>query len=195
MVRVAGIEAQLAWALLFSGGEALLEEPRADYAGMLEGMEAAELLALVEAAQRRLQALKAESSGEAVQLNIDKSYRIRLGGPTGMEIPFRPLVRALFILFLRHPEGILLKERDRFRRELEEIYGVVAPNVSAEDRHRRIRRLTDLQDNAFSENVCVLNATLDRLLPPGKAAACRIQGQNGHPRKIPLSPLLVRWED
>lgn len=212
----AGIEAQLAWGLLFPGDEGVLGAPAAqEYAGVIEGLEAAELLKLITLAQQRLAAL-GEAAGSAAgadngqtratradtvpsgaapatELYIDRDYRIRLGSAQGTEIPFRPLVRALFILFLKHPEGILLKERERFQEELAEIYAVVAPNVSSEDRKRRVSRLTDLRENAFSENLSVLNATLDRILPAPQAGDCKVQGYNGHPRRIPLSPLLVHW--
>lgn len=210
----AGIEAQLAWGLLFPGDEGVLGAPAAqDYAGVIEGLEAAELLKLITLARRRLEAM-GEAAGDAAgaenglsrtasadqgrlaaatELYIDRDYRIRLGSAQGTEIPFRPLVRALFILFLKHPEGILLKERERFQEELAEIYAVVAPNVSSEDRKRRVSRLTDLRENAFSENLSVLNATLDRILPAPQAEDCKVQGYNGHPRRIPLSPLLVHW--
>ena len=216
MEEFACIEAQVAWMILFSGSDRVLRDSAApDYSGMLEGMEAAELLALIEQAQLRLDSLKQASAfgreadmglhttlslshlqaDEApVKLFFDKQYNIFLDGPDGERLPFRPLVRAIFILFLKHPEGILLKERDQFQSELEEIYGIIAQNVSPEDRRRRIRRLMDLQGNAFSENTSVLNATLDRVLPPHQADVCKIQGYNGHPRKISLSPLLVEWE-
>ena len=228
-----------------------------DYAGIVEGLEAAELLKLITLARRRLDALGEAAGGAAgtengwsrtdsadqglsasanqghlvsvnqgqpveanqgwsagaghglpqatgagtvpsgaapaTELYIDKQYRIRLGSPHGTEIPFRPLVRALFVLFLKHPEGILLKDRGRFQEELAEIYAVVAPNVSSEDKMRRVSRLIDLRENAFSENLSVLNATLDRVLPVQQAGDCKVQGYNGHPRRIPLSPLLVHW--
>lgn len=197
-----GIEAQLVWGLLFSGEEGLLMEPVADYAGMLEGMAAAELLSLVREAKRRLKEMGQEqdtaiSEGRnepPVELYIDRQYHIRLGCPQGQEIPFRPLVRALFILFLKHPEGILLKERVNFREELEEIYEVIAPHVDTQDRLRRVRRLIDSEGNAFSENLSVLNATLDRILPLTQAQEFKVQGLNGHPRRVPLSPLKVHWE-
>ena len=202
MVDYVGIEAQLVWKLLFSGDENLLREPAADYAGILEGMEAAQLLSLVKEARRRLKEMGLEeeaanpkrSDEPPVELYIDGQYHIRLGGPQGREIPFRPLVRALFILFLKHPEGILLKERVGFREELEEIYEVIAPHVDAQDRRRRVRRLTDSEENAFSENLSVLNATLARILPLTQAQDVKVQGYNGHPRRIPLSPLQVHWE-
>ena len=198
MSEYAGIEAQLAWMLLFSMEDGFLRESSViDYAGMLEGMEAEELLALVRAAQRRLVKMGVQNDTDTqapVELFIDKNYRIHMGGPAGMPIPFRPLVRAVFILFLKHPEGILLKDRARFRQELEDIYKVIAPEVDAEDRRRRVRKLTDLEDNAFSENLSVLNATLERLLPVSLVHNYKVQGNNGYPRRIPLSPLVVHWE-
>lgn len=50
----AGIQALLAWTLLFSGEDGVLEESSVDYGGLLEQMEAAELLTLIEQAQARL---------------------------------------------------------------------------------------------------------------------------------------------
>ena len=184
------------WKLLLSGEKGLLREPAAlDYVGMLEGMEAAELLALVEMARRRLAEMEVDLSAPgATDLYIDRHYRIHTTSFEGRVIPFRPLVQALFILFLKHPEGILLKDRARFQEELEDIYQRVAPHVSPEDRCRRVRRLMDVQDNSFSENLSVLNATLGRVFPPPQDANYKIRGCNGHPRRIPLSPLQVHWE-
>lgn len=230
-----GILADLAG--LPTGMEGILEEPAgADYAGMLEGMEARELLALMELVQERLQALGAAPSGKALgaapsgktlgaalsekaigaapsgktlaavpsekpsshnaptKLYITPTYTIRTNTPAGPEINLRPLVKALFILFLKHPEGIRLKERDRYRGELEEIYGIIAPGVSLEDVQKRVQRLVDPADNSFSEKASVLNARLEELLPKSIADGYKIQGLNGHPRRIPLAELAVEWQ-
>ena len=40
-----------------------------------------------------------------------------------MEITMEPLIKAVFLLFLKHPEGIMFKELPEYRRELAEIYG------------------------------------------------------------------------
>lgn len=129
-----------------------------------------------------------------MELFIDRHYRIRMGSPGGTELPFRPMTRALFILFLKHPEGILLKGRASLQGELEEIYKVIAPHVAQEDRERRVARLVNPHDNTFSENLSVLNRTLEKLFPVSQAELYKVQGCNGHPRRIPLSPLLVHWE-
>ena len=199
-----GIEAQLMWQLLYSGTGGVLEEPAVDYGGMLERMEAEELLALMAKVQERLKEIgvSVDSSGtmlesaaaEPVELYIDRQYTIRMGAPDGSVMPLRPLVKALFILFLRHPEGILLKQRDRYRQELEEIYSVISPATALEDVKARVGRLVNLQDNSFSEKASVLNARLEALLPAGTAEDYKIQGYNGHPRRIALNPLLVYWE-
>ena len=180
------------WQLLFSGNAGMLEEPnQVDYDGMLEQMEASELLALMEKVKSRLKALGEEAP---VNLFIDKKFTIRVDDKNAPALPLRPLVKALFILFLRHPEGILLKEREQYRQEMEEIYSTISPNTAPEKVRARIGRLMDLQDNSFSEKASVLNARLEELMPAGSADEFKIQGYNGHPRRIPVSPLLIHWE-
>ena len=199
MKNGASIQACWLWQLLFLVPDGVLAEPAADYDGLLERMEAAELLALMEKVQKRLTELgvRAEAEHEddtQINLFIDKKYTIRMDHPDGRVIPLRPLVRSLFILFLRHPEGILLKQRDLYRVELEEIYSVISPNITQENVQARIGRMVNLQDNSFSEKASVLNARLEALLPKRAADHCKIRGSNGHPRRISLPPLWIHWE-
>ena len=188
------IEAQLMWQLLYNGVTGSLSEPPVDYGHLLDGMEAAELLMLMEKVQERLKEMECIEAAEPVDLFIDKRFVIRMGGADGSVLQLRPLVKTLFILFLRHPEGILLKQRDCYREEMEKIYATINPNTDRNDVKTRIARLVDLQDNSFSEKASVLNARLEELLPEGIAGDYQIQGYNGCPRKIRLNPLLVHWE-
>ena len=222
-----GIEASLAWILLHSftedgystqtvmnetfgyaprypDTEGVFEEPAAeDYGGMLERMEAEELLCLIERAKDRLQELERNCverdtdecnvDTACVKLYIDKRYSIRINAPDGPEMMLRPLVKALFILFMKHPEGILLKRRVEYREELEEIYGTIAPGVSRDDVIKRVGRLVCVEDNSFSEKASVLNASLGRMLPESIVDGYKIQGHNGFPRKIPLASVVAVW--
>ena len=196
MIIRGNIEVQFLWRLLYHGAGGRLEEPAFDYGGLLDGMEAAELMMLMVKVQERLKDLGmgVESLTEPVELFIDKNYSIRMGGPDGPMLQLRPLVKTLFILFLKHPEGILLKQRDSYRAELEEIYSTINPNTFREDVKARVARLVDLQDNSFSEKASVLNARLEELLPEGIVGDYQIHGYNGCPRKIRLNPLLVHWK-
>ena len=187
------------WQLLCNGETGYLSEPPIDYGGLLDGMAAAELLMLMKKVQERLKDLGRELESltdpvDSVELFIDKRYNIRMGGADGSVLQLRPLVKTLFILFLKHPEGIILKQRDCYREELEKIYSTINPNTDRDDVKARIARLVDLQDNSFSEKASVLNARLEELLPEGIAGGYQIQGYNGCPRKIHLNPLLVHWE-
>ena len=193
MEMMVGIQARLAWGLLFSGN---LEEQAEDYAGMLDGMEAAELLALIKKAQERLRELEdnsVASKPESSRLYIDRRYNIRLDTPDGPALPLRPLLKALFILFLRHPEGIRFKERALYEQELGDIYAVILPDADADTRQRRILRMMDLADNSFSEKMSALNARLEELFPE-TSENYKIQGYNGHPRRISLDQLMVIWQ-
>jgi hypothetical protein len=40
-----------------------------------------------------------------------------------MEIKMEPLTKAVYLLFLNHPEGILFKHLPDYRQELANIYG------------------------------------------------------------------------
>lgn len=193
METKSGILASLAWELLFSCN---LEAPGRDYAGVLDGMDVAELLALIAKAQERLRELEDNpiaAKAEPSRLYIDSQYNIRLDAPDGQLLPLRPLLRALFILFLRHPEGIRFKERAAFQKELADIYAVIIPDADPETREKRIRLMMDLADNSFSEKTSALNARLEELFP-WKSNSYKIQGYNGHPRRIPLDPLMVVWQ-
>ena len=203
MRSVLGIEALVAWELLKGIDSGVLCEPEPSYnKGMtLDSMGAEELLSLLLQVQCRLNALGYNednqpphySATEPDSLFINKEFTIRLGSAQGQEIKLRPLVKTVFIFFLKHPEGILLKERAEYESELLRIYAVIAPNVSPEDRQDRISRLVNVDDNSFSEKCSVLNATLDRLIKPPLAEGYKVQGTNGYPRRIPLDPVLVTW--
>ena len=187
------------WWLLVQGSVRGVEEPSVDYGGLLDGLEAAELLMLMKKVQDRLKDLgrgleSLTDPVDSVELFIDKHYNIRMGGADGFVLQLRPLVKTLFILFLKHPEGIILKQRDCYREELEKIYSTINPNIDRDDVKARIARLVDLQDNSFSEKASVLNARLEELLPEGIASDYQIHGYNGCPRKIRLNPLMVHWE-
>jgi len=193
------IEAQWMWLMLFPETDRGVNEPAVDYGDLLDGMEAAELMALMLKVQERLKnfgcgAGPITESVDPIELFIGKNYTIRMGVPDGPMLQLRPLVKTLFILFLKHPEGILLKQRDIYRAEMEKIYSTINPNTDREDVKARIGRLVDIEDNSFSEKASVLNARLGELLPEGIAGDYQIQGYNGCPRKIRLNPLLVHWE-
>ena len=55
-------------------------------------------------------------------LRITKDYRLFLSEYNNVEIHMTPIVKAVYFLFLRYPEGILFKELIDYRDELDMIY-------------------------------------------------------------------------
>ena len=51
------------------------------------------------------------------QLIVTKDYKIVIGDEIQCEVVLEPLVKAIYLLFLSHPEGIVLKCLPDYRRE------------------------------------------------------------------------------
>ena len=46
---------------------------------------------------------------------------------SNMEIKMEPLVKSVYLLFLKHPEGIMFKCLPEYREELAQIYNRIRP--------------------------------------------------------------------
>ena len=204
-----GFEARLVWELLFGNTcTDELQEPAVPYGNpeRLDLLSARELLDLMYRVQDILEE-KGYSPApydvcpsvtapipDAFSIRVSKDYRIFILGPNPRELALRPLLRTVFILFLRHPEGILLKEREAYKNELLEIYACIVPNLDEDIRRQRIERLASPDENTFSESLSHLNRKLDTLLD-AYAPNVQVYGSNGNPRRINLNPMYVHWEE
>ena len=66
------------------------------------GMSEKELVALIETEQ------------PLMKLTVSRDYRLFLGEQR-VEVRMEPLVKAVYLLFLRHPEGIIFKSLPDYR--------------------------------------------------------------------------------
>jgi hypothetical protein len=83
------------------------------------------------------------------------AYRILLPAYDNLEIKMPPLPKALYILFLRHPEGIVLSSIADYREELLTIYKRLSPRADAEG---PVERLCSLSDNSIHEKLSQIKA-------------------------------------
>ena len=93
-----------------------------------------------------------------------------------------------------HLEGICLKDRANYADEISSIYAVISPETSEIVREQRMVRLLSPLDNSFSEKLTNLNKRLEEILGKEQSPLYKVQGANGHPRKISLSAVYVEWE-
>lgn len=77
--------------------------------------------------------------------------------------------------------------------EISAIYAIISPETGDDVRKQRIERLLSPLDNSFSEKLTNLNKRLESILGKEQSHLYKIQGTNGHPRSIPLSPVYIEW--
>ena len=101
----------------------VLEDPAVEYlAERVEEMDAAALLEAMSIIRKRLSELEVlEGTDEGERIRVTKDYRIVLPDRFDTEIRLRPLVKTVFLLFLRHPEGIRYKDLPDYKTELSDL--------------------------------------------------------------------------
>jgi len=193
-VGMIGFEAQLWLRHCLEGG--ILEDPAVDYlAERVDEMDAAALLEAMSLLRKRLSELEIlEGTDEGERILVTKDYRILLPDRFDTEIRMRPLVKTVFLLFLRHPEGIRFGELPDYRDELLDLYKGVTRRPSGPELERSVDRLVSPRDNSIHEKAANLAATLARYFRPEQLPAYTLTGKAGTPKRIRLDRALVEWE-
>ena len=193
-VGMIGFEAQLWLRHCLEGG--ILEDPAVDYlAERVDEMDAAALLEAMSILRKRLSELEIlEGTDEGERILVTKDYRILLPDRFDTEIRMRPLVKTVFLLFLRHPEGIRFGELPDYRDELLDLYKGVTRRPSGPELERSVDRLVSPRDNSIHEKAANLAATLARYFRPEQLPAYTLTGKAGTPKRIRLDRTLVEWE-
>ena len=121
------MEAQL-WVQYCLEGGGILEDPAVDYlAERVDEMDAAALLEAMELLQDRLRRLQ---PAFAERIRVTRDFRILLPDRFDTEIRLRPLVKTVFLLFLRHPEGIRFRDLHDYRDELTGLYARISQSMA-----------------------------------------------------------------
>ena len=193
-VGMIGFEAQLWLRHCLEGG--ILEDPAVDYlAGRVDEMDAAALLEAMSILRKRLKELAVlEGTDEGERIRVTRDYRILLPDRFDTEIRLRPLVKTVFLLFLRHPEGIRFANLPDYRAELMDLYRGVTRRSSGQEMERSIDRLVDPKDNSIHEKAANLATSLARYFRPEQLPAYALTGKAGTPKRIRLDRSLVEWE-
>ena len=135
------------------------------------------------------------------RLVVTKDFRIILPDYGNMEIEMTPLVRAVFLLFLKHPEGILFKELPDYRLELAEIYGKIkgarfSRNLFGIRKYdKSIVNATDPLNNSINEKCARIREAFLLKFHEGLAENYFVTGKRGEPKMIKLSKDLIKWEE
>ena len=125
---------------------------------------------------------------------VTKDGRIILPDYNNMEIKMEPLVKAVYLLFLRHPEGIAFKHLPDYRQELTKIYSGLRPAGLTEKALRSIEDVTNPTLNSINEKCARIRGAFVGQFDDHMAKSYYIDGRRGEPKKITLSRDLIIWE-
>lgn len=138
-----------------------------------------------------------EIQGKSKKLSIlfiTNDYRIFLKDYGMREVVMTPLPKSLFILFLRHPEGILFKQLSDYHDELLSIYRNVTVHENIDRAIESIRAMTDPLNNSINEKCSRIRAAFLEVIADDLAQNYYVTGYRGEPKKITLDRSLVEFQ-
>lgn len=128
------------------------------------------------------------------QLVVTEDYKVVLAEEKPVEVEMEPLVKAVYLLFLSHPEGIIIKYLPDYRKELTELYLLLKPYGLTERVKKSIIDVTNPTQNSINEKCARIRKLFSSLLPRSVARYYAISGKRGEPKKIDLVRANVIWK-
>ena len=122
--------------------------------------------------QLRLQAAK----GRLSRLMITRDYRFLLIDLDNKEIELQPVHKAVYLLFLAHPEGIEFKRLRDYREELLKYYMATARLMDKEKIIESVEHLVNPLDNAINEKCSRIKRVFNGLMDEYTASYYIISG-------------------
>jgi hypothetical protein len=113
----------------------------------------------------RIEAAKSRLS----RLVITKDYRFVLADYQ-VEVELQPVHKAVYLLFLNHPEGIEFKRLSNYRQELLEYYLATARWMDKEKAEESVDHLVDPLDNAINEKCSRIKKAFLKLMDEYRAS-------------------------
>lgn len=128
------------------------------------------------------------------RLVITKDYKLLLPDYNNLEIKMEPLAKAVYLLFLNHPEGILFKRLPEFREEVAHYYNKLRATGLTDKAIQSIEDVTNPLLNSINEKCARIRGAFVGQFDDHMARHYYIDGLRGEVKKISLPRELVIWE-
>lgn len=128
------------------------------------------------------------------RLKVTADFKVYLIDYEMREVKMSPLPKALYFLFLNHPEGIAFKELSDHRQELMMIYKNISLRESPDKVRKSIKKLTNPFDNSVNEKCSRIRAAFLKVVVEDIAENYYITGRRGQAKTILIDRELVLFE-
>ena len=130
---------------------------------------------------------------EPYGLIIDENLRIWLDNPEHTEVVLSPIHRAVYLLFLKHPEGIRFKDMEEHREELEGYYTRITRRNDLDAVRETIDRLVSPYNNSLNEKCARIKGVFEAIVSKDITQWYVIDGKKGDRKTILLPRHRVKW--
>lgn len=127
------------------------------------------------------------------RLVVTHDYRILLPD-YNIEVSLRPLPKAVYLLFLRHREGILFKSLPDYRDELAELYLKFRGGELSDRENQSVLDVTNPFNNSINEKCARIREAFLSKFDEHLARYYYIDGHKGEPKRISLPANLIEWQ-
>ena len=157
-----------------------------------------EVTKLLEEARKQIDALRARGVSQMVldrlvqpqrllsRLLVTADWHIILIDYDDLEIEMRPLAKAVYLLFLCHPEGIRFKDLPDHRDELTRIYQVIRGGALTDKARQSIVDVTDPTKNSINEKCARIREAFLLKIDERLASKYIIKGYRARPKSIEI---------
>jgi hypothetical protein len=129
------------------------------------------------------------------RLFMDEEFRIYLPNFNNLEIVMTPLPKTLFILFLRHPDGIYLKSLLDYKKELLEIYKLLSYRETHFDMIESVNRICNPFEGSINEKLSRIKEAFLKKISMDTAKYYIVAGERGMKKKIEIDRSLIDLPD
>ncbi|MDO9152952.1 MAG: hypothetical protein Q7U47_04465 [Paludibacter sp.] len=125
---------------------------------------------------------------------ITPDFKIFLPEFNNIEIVMAPLPKAVFLLFLKHPEGILFKKLHDYKTELKLIYQRISSREDMIKTKQSINNLANPTNNSINEKCSRIREAFVKHFDDNIAKYYYITGERAMSKKILIDRSLVEWQ-
>ncbi len=136
--------------------------------------------------------LASPAENKPSRVHITKYGRIFLSDYNDIEIKMTPLVKSVYFLFLRYPNGLFLKDLADHREELTDFYIRLSNRFDIQKLEESIDSITDSTKNSINEKCSRIREAFISQIRDEFVFQYYISGERMEPKKILINRELVR---